>query len=113
MAFTKLEPGDYPGIGGSDISSILGLSKYRTAFDFWEENKGVRERFNGNLPTNIGLSTEQLNMSVYQKRTHNIVYYYQSEIDDWFGVALMESYATTKKISSLYLKLRAASPSEH
>ena len=84
MAFTKLEPGDYPGIGGSDISSILGLNKYRTALDFWEENKGVRERFNGNLPTNIGLSTEQLNMSVYQKRTHNIVYYYQAEIDDWF-----------------------------
>jgi len=84
MSYRKIEPGDYPGIGGSDISAVLGLNRYRTALDFWEEIKGVKEPFQGNLPTELGLANEQFNIACYQKRTANIVFAYPPEVDGWY-----------------------------
>lgn len=86
-SYKKLSPGVFPGIGGSQAAMILGQNKYKSALDFWEEYKGVVEPFDGNLATELGKATEQINMALYQRRTHNIVYSYPPEIDTdggWF-----------------------------
>lgn len=72
------------GIGGSDIAVILGLNKYRTPLDLWKERKGLKEPFQGNLSTRIGLALEPQNIAEYKDRTGNPVAMYESAVDGWY-----------------------------
>lgn len=42
------------GIGGSDVGAILGLSKWKTPLQVWEEKKGIAKPFEGNDATRRG-----------------------------------------------------------
>lgn len=44
----------FPGIGGSDVAAILGLSKYKTPWDIYNDKIGVGEEFSGNEATETG-----------------------------------------------------------
>jgi len=85
MEWKTIDAGNYPGIGGTDISVILGLNKYRTALDFWEEQRGLKEKFEGNLSTEIGLALEEFNIKKYEQKTGVIVREKAAELgDDWY-----------------------------
>jgi putative phage-type endonuclease len=42
------------GLGGTDISAILGVNKYKTPFDVWEDKTGRGQKFEGNKMTRRG-----------------------------------------------------------
>lgn len=42
------------GIGGSDVGPILGLSKWKSPLQVWEEKKGIAKPFEGNAATRRG-----------------------------------------------------------
>lgn len=46
------------GIGGTDISAILGVNKYKTPFDVWEDKTGRAAKFEGNKFTRRGIYME-------------------------------------------------------
>lgn len=48
------------GIGGSDVSAILGLSPYRTAYDVWREKTGRAQEHPENSRTHFGNVLEQV-----------------------------------------------------
>lgn len=45
-------------IGGSDVAAILGLNRYRTAYEVWEEKKHSIKTFEGNAATEWGKKLE-------------------------------------------------------
>lgn len=49
------------GIGGSDASSIYGVSKWKTAYELWEEKTGKREPkdLSGNKAVEYGTKAEE------------------------------------------------------
>ena len=89
ISFKQLKEGDYPGLGGTDISVVLGLSKYKTPLDLWEEIKGIKESFTGNLATRIGLALEAQNISEFEEETgYEVVPQYSELWDDWYRRSL-------------------------
>lgn len=46
------------GIGGSDISAILGYSQYSSPYKIYADKVGIGERFEGNLATELGTFLE-------------------------------------------------------
>lgn len=42
------------GIGGTDISAIIGVNKFKTPFDVWEDKTGRAPKFEGNKHTKRG-----------------------------------------------------------
>lgn len=92
--FQRLNPGQYPGIGGTDISVILGLNKYKTPLDLWEEIKGIKEPFQGSLATRIGLALEEQNIVEFSDRTGLDVKTEYGELwDGWYRRSLDGSIA--------------------
>lgn len=45
-------------IGGSDVAAILGLNRYKTAYEVWEEKKHNIKTFEGNQATEWGKKLE-------------------------------------------------------
>jgi len=59
------------GIGGSDAGSILGLSRYASAFSVWNDKVGnVTPEFNGNEATEWGNDLERIVAEKYARTTN-------------------------------------------
>jgi len=56
-------------IGGSDVAAILGLNKYKTAYEVWEEKKHNIKTFSGNAATEWGQLLEPVILDKYEKDT--------------------------------------------
>lgn len=48
------------GLGSTDFAAALGISKYKTPYQLWEEKVGIREPFAGNKRTIRGKALEPL-----------------------------------------------------
>lgn len=57
------------GLGGSDMSALLGTSKYRTTHQVWLEKTGRSEGFKGNLATAFGQYAEDFVAQYYAAQT--------------------------------------------
>lgn len=57
------------GIGGSDIGAILGLSKYRTPLQVWEEKTGRAQPHESNLSMRFGTMAERFVAEEYTSNT--------------------------------------------
>ena len=53
------------GIGGSDAAAVLGLSRWKTPLDVYQDKMGCSEPFNGNLSTALGDYLETFIMEMY------------------------------------------------
>ena len=58
-------------IGGSDVAAILGINKYKTAYEVWEEKKHGIVTFTGNNVTEWGKKLEPVIISHFEK-LHNV-----------------------------------------
>lgn len=48
------------GIGGSDAGTVLGVNKYKTNVDLWQEKTGIKKNtFKGNAATEYGKNAEE------------------------------------------------------
>lgn len=61
------------GIGGSDIAAIVGLSKWRTAYDIWLDKTGQAEEQEDNERMYWGRVLEDIVAKEYQTRTERKV----------------------------------------
>lgn len=62
------------GLGGSDIAIVMGLSKYKTPMQLWQEKAGiVEDDFTDSEPAYWGNQLEDLVAKEYAKRTGNKV----------------------------------------
>lgn len=73
-------------IGGSDVAAILGLDRYRTTYEVWEEKKRGIKSFEGNNVTEWGKILEPVIIDYFIKRnmvavTDNNVRYISNEYD--------------------------------
>lgn len=59
------------GIGGSDIGAIMGKSKYRTAYQIWQDKLGKESSFEGNDATHWGKIHEPAILANYAGITGN------------------------------------------
>lgn len=57
------------GLGGSDMSALLGLSKWKTPFKLWCEKTDRTPAFKGNLATAVGHWCEDFVAQAYEKLT--------------------------------------------
>src|SRR3990167_4211011 len=57
------------GIGGSDVSAILGINKYKTPYQIWQEKRGEVPEFEGNERTKWGVLHEPLILEEYCKES--------------------------------------------
>lgn len=53
-------------IGGSDVAAILGLSRYRTPYEVWDEKKNGNNPFTGNQFTEWGTRLEPVIIQKFQ-----------------------------------------------
>ena len=53
-------------IGGSDVAAILGLSRYRTPYEVWDEKKNGNNPFTGNQFTEWGTRLEPIIIQKFQ-----------------------------------------------
>lgn len=67
-------------LGGSDIGSILGFSKYRTALDVWLEKTGRVVNTVDNLPVRFGSFAEEFVASEYATQTGFALVHYEESI---------------------------------
>ena len=59
-----------PGIvTASQVATILGLSKYKSAFTLYQEKMGNLPRFEGNISTRVGHALESLLAELYEEKT--------------------------------------------
>ncbi len=65
MADVKLKRNTF--IGGSDVASILGLNRYKTPYEVWEEKKHGIRTFEGNQATEWGTKLEPVIVDHCQK----------------------------------------------
>ena len=73
------------GIGGSDISVILGLSKNKSAADLAREILGKKSRFAGNNATLAGGLIEEPIAQWYERKTGaNLIGPFKTEVDGWY-----------------------------
>lgn len=54
-------------IGGSDVAAILGLNRYRTSYEVWEEKKHSIKSFDGNAATEWGKKLEPVIISHFEQ----------------------------------------------
>ena len=45
-------------LGATDVSAILGLNPYKTAYEVWLDKRNMLEPWNGNAATSLGLMLE-------------------------------------------------------
>lgn len=59
------------GIGGSDVASVLGLNKYKSAFELWSEKTGLvqQEDLSHRIPILIGNELEDLVARIFTTET--------------------------------------------
>lgn len=57
------------GIGGTDAPAILGLSRYRSAIDVWEDKLGLSAERAQTAPMRWGLALEDAIADAYQEET--------------------------------------------
>jgi len=60
-------------IGGSDIGAILGLSKYRTPLQVWQEKVGQGAQAQDSLPLRFGSFAEEFVAQEYARSTGQLV----------------------------------------
>jgi putative phage-type endonuclease len=56
-------------LGGSDIGAILGVNRYRTALDVFNEKTGRQPAFEGNVHTERGTRLEAIAAEEYREKT--------------------------------------------
>lgn len=54
-------------IGGSDVAAILGLNRYKTAYEVWEEKKHCIKTFEGNQATEWGKKLEPVIIAHFEQ----------------------------------------------
>lgn len=54
-------------IGGSDVAAILGLNRYKTAYEVWEEKKHSIKTFEGNAATEWGKKLEPVIITHFEQ----------------------------------------------
>ena len=54
-------------IGGSDVAAIIGLSRYKTAYEVWEEKKHNIKTFEGNQATEWGKKLEPVIIAHFEQ----------------------------------------------
>jgi putative phage-type endonuclease len=54
-------------IGGSDVAAILGLNRYKTAYEVWEEKKHSIKTFDGNAATEWGKKLEPVIIAHFEQ----------------------------------------------
>ncbi len=54
-------------IGGSDVAAILGLNRYKTAYEVWEEKKHNIKTFEGNQATEWGKKLEPVIIAHFEQ----------------------------------------------
>ena len=59
----------FNGIGGSEMASVLGISKYQSAYDLWQVKTGRKQAFNGNDATHWGQLLESAVAEEYARIT--------------------------------------------
>lgn len=57
------------GIGGSEITSVLGLNPYETPYSLWEKKTGRVESFAGNKFTEMGNYLEPVVAQIFEDKT--------------------------------------------
>jgi len=57
------------GIGASDASASIGMSRYKCQIELYQEKMGILEGFTGNEATAIGLEIEDTIAELFKKRT--------------------------------------------
>lgn len=62
------------GIGGSEITSVMGLDPYRTPFALWEQKTGRADDFSGNKFTEAGDYLEPIVAQMFQDKSGYEVY---------------------------------------
>ena len=67
-------------LGGSDIGSILGLSKYRTALEVWLEKTGRVSNIVDNLPVRFGSFAEAFVAREYAAQTGSTLVHSESGV---------------------------------
>lgn len=55
-------------IGGSDVASILGLNRYKTPYEIWDEKKNGNNPFTGNQFTEWGTKFEPVIISHFEQK---------------------------------------------
>lgn len=62
------------GLGGSDMSAVLGINPYKSAYSLWCEKTGLTDNSSfTNLATEFGRWNEEFVAQQYAKNTHQIV----------------------------------------
>ena len=56
-------------IGASEIASVLGLNKYKSAYTLWAEKCGLVEPVNETIPMRVGHALEPLIARLYEEQT--------------------------------------------
>lgn len=69
MADVKLKRNTF--IGGSDVAAILGINRYKTAYEVWEEKKHGIVTFEGNNITDWGKKLEPVILREFELK-HNV-----------------------------------------
>ncbi len=54
-------------IGGSDVAAILGIDRYRTPYEVWDEKKNGNNPFTGNQFTEWGILLEPVIITKFEK----------------------------------------------
>ena len=73
-------------IGGSDVAAILGLNRYKTSYEVWEEKKHSIKTFEGNQATEWGKKLEPVIIAHFEQLNNikvfdNNVRYISKEYD--------------------------------
>jgi putative phage-type endonuclease len=76
-------------IGGSDVAAILGLNRYKTPYEVWDEKKNGNNPFTGNQATEWGTKLEPVIITHFEQ-LHKVKVYennsrYISTVYDFLG----------------------------
>lgn len=61
-------------IGGSDVAAILGLNRYKTPYEVWDEKKNGNNPFTGNAATEWGTKLEPVILAHFEQQ-HGVKIY--------------------------------------
>lgn len=87
------------GIGGSDISAVLGLNKYRGAYDVWLDKTGQTESQPENAAMHFGTILEDVVAKEFQDRTGLKIQRLNGTIVDDFKIANVDRFIVNPSIS--------------
>ncbi len=57
------------GVGGSDVSKLVGLSKYGSAYDVWLDKMGLSPEIPPNIPMRMGVLLEPIIKELFTEET--------------------------------------------